>query len=155
MVGGWEFLDPDLHRQGTGQAGAYGPPAGRLGSAGPAVPLLGVRLRGGLRRGEMEPRRRSLGDQAHGRPARGSDRLGHAYRLAGAARPGALGRDRPRPRPCECSRGTNLRNGSRSPAAAGPLRWAAGVFPHTQRDEEPPMIRKSSLVALVAFLAVL
>ena len=75
-----------------------GPPAGRLGPAGPAVPLLGVRLRGGLRRREMEPRRRSLGDQAHGRPARGSDRLGHAYRLAGAARPGALGLDRPRPR---------------------------------------------------------
>src|SRR5208282_4109927 len=44
---------------------------------------------------------------------------------------------------------------SRSPATAGPAHWPKASFPHISRDEEPPMIRKSSLVALVAFLAVL
>src|SRR5208337_2106825 len=76
-------------------------------------------------------------------------------RLAGAARPGALGRDRPRSGQRERARGTNLRDGSRSPATADPDCRPEPRVPDIQRDEEPPMIRKSSLVTLVALLAVL
>ena len=47
---------------------------------------------GGFGEGTMEPGRRALGHQAHGRPARGRGRLGHQHHGQGAPRPGALGR---------------------------------------------------------------
>ena len=120
-----------------------------------AVPLVGVRLRGGLRRRKMEPGRQSLGDQAHRRPARGSDCLGHPHHVARAARPRALDLDRPGRGRRERPAGSKLRHGPRSPATPIAVLRAAGHSPNTQRDKEPPMIRNIRLVALAALFALL
>ena len=137
MVGGRELPDPLVHGQAAGQAGDDRHPADRLGPAGPPDPVLGVRLRGGLRRGEVEPRRRALGrssTRASGprgtppRPPTSWSRSAPTW-CDGLDRPGPRRRVRPG---CRC-----LRPGPRPAAAADADDRPGDASSVPEHDKEP------------------
>ena len=80
--------------------------ADRLGPGEAPVQDLDLRLRGRLRRGVLDPRRRPVADQGGGRATGRPTRVGHEYHHPSGQGPDELAIGRPHPRRCRGRRGS-------------------------------------------------
>ena len=89
---------PRVHDEDARRARALGHAADRLGPAQRRVQDLDLRLRGGPRRGVLDPRRRPVGDQGRGRRPGRPARVGDEHHHAAGQGPDELAVGRPDPR---------------------------------------------------------